>query len=127
MYGHTGPMVQGIMDDIHPDLGELDEPNTYANCDQVPTGYFSRFVAYGYVFGHFDVLSQADTSYSLVASLIAGDTPRQTAWHLENSMRAGASLEEAQAVRSIAMEVSCKAGVRWKHGVPEINSVGYIK
>lgn len=68
------------------------------------------------------MLSQADTSYSLVASLIAGDTPRQTAWHLENTMRAGASLGEAQAVRLIAMEVSSKAGVRWKSGVPEVGS-----
>lgn len=103
MYGETGPTVQGIMDTIYPDLG-----------------FFARFVAYGYVFGHNSVLSQAETSYSLVASLIAGDTPRQIGWHLANARRGGASLEQLKAVRLIAMEASAKAGVQWKAGVPEI-------
>jgi hypothetical protein len=73
------------------------------------------------VFGHNSVLSQAETSYSLVASLIAGDTPRQIGWHLANR-RGGASLEQLQAVRLIAMEASSKAGVQWKAGVPEITN-----
>ena len=72
------------------------------------------------MFGHNSVLSQAETSYSLVTSLIAGDTPRQIGWHLANARRGGASLEQLQAVRLIAMEASAKAGVQWKAGVPEI-------
>jgi len=104
MYGDTGPMVQGIMDTIYPDLG-----------------FFARFVAYGYVFGHNSVLTQAETSYALVASLIAGDTPRQIGWHLANARRGGASLEQQRAVRLIAMEASATAGVRWRApGVPQI-------
>ena len=68
-----------------------------------------------------DVLSQVEVSYILVAALIAMDTPRQIGWHLANAQHGGASVEEAKAIRQIAMEVAEKSGIKWRDSVPEIN------
>jgi hypothetical protein len=68
-----------------------------------------------------EYLSPLETSYSLVAALIAGDTPQQIAWHLAGAKRCGASSEEVQAVRSIAIEVAKHCGIQWKNPVPEID------
>lgn len=81
---------------------------------------FSQNVAYGHVYGYLDVTDQLETAYTLVSTLIAVDTPRQINWHMDNARRSGASLEQAKAVRRIAMEVAEAAGVRWKDGVPEV-------
>lgn len=81
---------------------------------------FSQNVAYGHVYGFLEVTDQLETAYTLVGTLIAGDTPRQINWHLDNARRSGASLEEAKAVRRIAMEASEVAGVKWRDGVPEV-------
>jgi hypothetical protein len=71
-------------------------------------------------YGFTDILSPLETSYTLVASLIGGDNPRQIQWHLNGARRGGATFEETMAVRTIAMEVASAAGVKWKHGVPEV-------
>ncbi len=49
------------------------------------------------------------------------DTPRQIAWHLANAQHGGATLQEAQAIRQITMEVAEKSGIRWKEAVPNVN------
>jgi hypothetical protein len=72
------------------------------------------------VYGYAEILNQLETSYVLVGSLIAADTPRQINWHLENARRGGASLEQIRAVRQIAIYASQSAGVRWRNVVPEI-------
>jgi hypothetical protein len=56
----------------------------------------------------------------LVGTLIAVDTPRQIGWHLDNARRGGASLEQARAIRQIAIEASQSAGVRWRDDVPAV-------
>jgi len=61
-----------------------------------------------------------ETSYALVAALIAGDTPLQIGWHMSNARRVGASLEEAQAVRQTSIDVAKFCGVRWIHSIPEV-------
>ena len=66
------------------------------------------------------MVSALETSYTLVAALIAVDTPRQINWHQENARRAGASKEEIRAVRAIAMEIGRSLGIEWKDGVPEV-------
>jgi hypothetical protein len=63
-------------------------------------------------------------SYIQVAALIAVDTPRNIGLHLDNARRDGASLEQAQAVRQIAMEASQAAGMRWRNEVPEVEGKG---
>jgi len=83
-------------------------------------GWFSNTIAYGSVYGHLDILNQLETSYVLVGTLIAADTPRQINWHLDNARRGGASLEQTQGVRQIAIEVSQSVGVKWRDGVPEV-------
>jgi hypothetical protein len=84
------------------------------------TGWFSNTIAYGSVYGYTGILSRLETSYVLVGTLIAVDTPRQIGWHLDNARRGGASLEQARAVRQVAMNASQRAGVRWRNQVPEV-------
>lgn len=83
-------------------------------------GFFSNTIGYGLTYGFTNVLSPLETSYVLVASLIASDTPRQINWHLDGARRNGATLEEVKAVRQIAIEAASAAGVKWKDGVPEV-------
>ncbi|KAK7472554.1 hypothetical protein VKT23_000669 [Stygiomarasmius scandens] len=103
VYGETATSVQGLLDAASPDMG-----------------WFSNTIGYGLTYGYTEILSELETLYMLVASLIATDTPRQIGWHLDNARRSGATLEQAKAVRAIAMEVSIAAGVRWKESVPEV-------
>ncbi|KAH8991087.1 hypothetical protein EDB86DRAFT_3184577 [Lactarius hatsudake] len=103
LYGETAGGVQDLLDKIYPDMG-----------------WFSNTIAYGSVYGHLDILNQLETSYVQVGALIAADTPRQVNWHLENARRGGASLEQTQAVRQIAIEVCQSVGIKWRDGVPEV-------
>ncbi|KAJ8522607.1 hypothetical protein ONZ45_g796 [Pleurotus djamor] len=103
IYGETSGPVQSLLDTIYPDLG-----------------WFSRTIGYGVVYGHHSVLSPIETSYVLVTSIIANDTPKQINWHLAGARRQGASLEEVKAVRQIAMEAAAFSGITWREGVPEV-------
>ncbi|KAF8274255.1 hypothetical protein EI94DRAFT_1768808 [Lactarius quietus] len=103
LYGPTADKTQSLLDKIYPDMG-----------------WFSNTIAYGSVYGHLDILNQLETSFVLVGTLIAADTPRQIDWHLDNARRGGASLEQTRAVRQIAIEVSQSIGVTWRDGVPEV-------
>ncbi|KAI0781435.1 hypothetical protein BD413DRAFT_464106 [Trametes elegans] len=103
MYRETADSVQALLDSAYPDLG-----------------WFSTTVGYGITYGGTDVLSQVESSYTLVAALVAVDTPRQVGWHLASARRGGADLAEVRAVRTIAIEVARAAGVRWRNEVPEV-------
>ncbi|KAK0452755.1 AhpD-like protein [Desarmillaria tabescens] len=103
-YGETAYTVQPFLREIYPD---------FALC--------TSFV-YGYTYSFFDILSPAETSFAMVAALIANDTPRQIDWHLQGSLRNGATLEEVKAVRQIAIEVAMASGVKWKNAIPDISS-----
>ncbi len=85
------------------------------------TEFFSTTFAYGYTYSFFNAVSPAETSFTMVAALIANDTPRQVDWHLQGSVRNGATLDEVRAVRQIAIEVAKASGVKWKNDVPDIN------
>jgi len=102
-YGDTTDSVQSLLDGIYPDLG-----------------YFSNTFAYGYTYSFTGVMSQAETSFAMVAALIAVDTPLQIGWHLNGAVRNGASIAEIQAVRKISIEVARAAGVKWKNEIPDI-------
>ncbi|KAF9012878.1 hypothetical protein BDZ89DRAFT_1077208 [Hymenopellis radicata] len=102
-YGETASTVQPFLKQINPDLE-----------------FFSTTFAYGWTYGFFKVTTPAETSFSMVAALIANDTPRQVDWHLRGAMRNGASLEEIKAVRQIAIEASQASGVQWKNEIPDI-------
>ncbi|KAL5533515.1 hypothetical protein ACEPAF_5291 [Sanghuangporus sanghuang] len=103
MYGSTAAPVQSLLESIHPDMG-----------------WFSKNIAYGHAYNSLKYPGQRDTSYAIVAALIAMDTPRQIGWHLANCRRGGASYEEVCAVRDIAIQVASICGVRWRDGVPEV-------
>jgi len=103
VYGETAVSVQGLLDSIYPDMG-----------------WFSNTIGYGLTYGFTDVTSQIETSYTLVAALIAGDTPRQIGWHLAGARRGGATLGQVKAVRQIVIEVATEAGVVWKNKIPDV-------
>ncbi|KAN0115891.1 AhpD-like protein [Russula decolorans] len=103
IYGETADDVQGLLERIHPD-----------------GRWFCNAIAYGSVCGYTEILDQLETSYVLVSSLIAVDTPNQIGWHLDNARRGGASLEQIRAVRQIAICASQSAGVRWRNVIPEV-------
>lgn len=95
-------------------------PLYFTKNESPSAGWFSNTIGYGLTYGFTEVLSPLETSYVLVAALIAGDTPRQIGWHLDGARRGGATFEEVQAVRKISMEVASSAGVKWKDLVPEV-------
>ncbi|VDC03923.1 unnamed protein product [Peniophora sp. CBMAI 1063] len=104
LYGDTAEGVQGLLDEAMPDLG-----------------WFCSTIAYGAIYGYLEYIDQLETSYMLVGTLVAGDTPLQITWHLNNARRGGATLEQARAAREIAVEASKAAGVVWKNAIPEVN------
>jgi len=102
-YGPQSDSVQSLLDSIYPDMG-----------------YLSNTLAYGWVYPFSKYLTAAETSFVLVATLVAVDTPRQIKWHLDGARRNGASEAEVRAVRQMAVEVVAQVGVRERHEVPEI-------
>lgn len=87
------------------------------------SGWFSKTIGYGVVYGHTDFISMLETSYIMIAALIAGDTPQQIVWHLEGAQRAGATLDEVRAVRNLSIEVAKFSGVQWRHSVPQVEVI----
>lgn len=65
--------------------------------------------------------SPVETSYAMIAALIAIDTPRQIEWHLGGAIRNGATREEVRAVRAIAMRIAKAAGIVWTHDIPDLD------
>jgi len=84
--------------------------------------WFSTTIGYGMVYSFTEMISAIETSYTLIASLIAIDVPRQIGWHLAGARRIGATVEEVRAVRKMAMEVAIRAGVQWREEVPDIEN-----
>jgi alkylhydroperoxidase/carboxymuconolactone decarboxylase family protein YurZ len=102
-YGETAGNVQAFLKNICPDFE-----------------FFSTAFAYGYVYAFPQVLSGIETSFAMVAALIASDTPKQIDWHLKGAVRNGAKISELQAVRKISIEVAQASGVVWKHEIPDV-------
>lgn len=122
MYRDTADKVQGLLDEVYPDMGQASSvyPDVYTILTST-SGWFSKVIGYGMTYGETDVLSQVEISYILVTALISMDTPRQIAWHLANAQHGGATLEEAKAVRQISMEIAEKSGIKWRDAVPDVN------
>jgi alkylhydroperoxidase/carboxymuconolactone decarboxylase family protein YurZ len=118
-YGETAESVQAFLKDIYPDFGKCLQPSFKFSLTPA-TEFFSTTFAYGYVYAFPQVLSAAETSFAMIAALIASDTPKQLAWHLTGALRNGAHLSEVQAIRSISIEVAKASGVVWKNEIPDI-------
>ncbi|KAH0836849.1 AhpD-like protein [Lanmaoa asiatica] len=101
-YGETAKPTEALLSAIYPDLG-----------------YYITSFGYGYGYSFMGATSPMETSFAMIAALIAIDTPRQIAWHLEGALRNGATREEVRAVRAIAIQISKAAGVVWKHDIPD--------
>jgi hypothetical protein len=87
------------------------------------TAWFSTAVGYGTVYSFTEIVTAIETSYTLIASLIAVDVPRQIGWHLAGARRIGATVEEVRAVRKMAMVVATRAGVQWREEVPDVEHI----
>ena len=96
------------------------------NTEHYTVGWFARTIGYGLTYGPTEILSSLETSYTLVAALIAGDTPQQITWHLDGAQRAGATFEEVQAVREISIEVAKLSGICWRHSVPQVEKFSSV-
>ncbi|KAL5533513.1 hypothetical protein ACEPAF_5289 [Sanghuangporus sanghuang] len=103
LHGSNTESINSTFYEIHPDMG-----------------WFGRAIVCGHVWGAQNVLSRRETSFILVAANIAMQTPTQIVWHLESARRAGASTEEINAVREIAMRAAAACGVQWPLGVPKV-------
>ena len=121
MYRDTADHVQGLLDEVYPDMGKSSVNAPFYKTNVGTSGWFSNTVGYGITYGATDVLTQVEISYILVAALIAMDTPRQIGWHLANAQHGGASLQEVRAIRQISIEVSEKSGIQWKGPIPEVD------
>lgn len=102
-YGATSSSVSDLLNEIYPDLG-----------------FFSKTIGYGFVYSCMEGVSEVETSFVMVASLVATDVPLQIGWHLDGARRNGASEEEAEAVRRMAIDVAEHAGVVRRFEVPEV-------
>lgn len=79
-----------------------------------------KTIGYGVVYGHTDIISMLETLHVMIAALVAGDTPQQITWHLDNAQKAGATFDEVRAVREVSLEVAKISGVQWRHSVPQV-------
>lgn len=78
-------------------------------------------MGYGYVYAFMGATSPAETSFAMIAALIAIDTPRQIAWHLQGALRNGATRDQVRAVREMAIRISEAAGITWKDAIPDLD------
>lgn len=125
MYRETADQVQGLLDEIYPDVGQSFRllKIAFRMMTTILLGWIAKIMGYGMTYNETDLFSQVEISYILVAALIAVDTPRQIAWHLLNAQHGGASLSEAKAIRTISMKVAEVSGIKWRDAVPEVLSV----
>lgn len=114
IYGETADSVQASFNNGYPDLGEMASSQPLSVLKPIP----GRMVyQYHLLWSNVQVRRRS-------LSVIASGSPRQMIqWHLNGPRRTGATLEEIQAVRKIAMEVASAAGINWKNGVPEVKDL----
>ncbi|KAF4982018.1 hypothetical protein FZEAL_2268 [Fusarium zealandicum] len=70
-------------------------------------GLMARLI-YGYVLSNTDVLTQAETSFVLIAGLVPQDVNPQLKGHLRGALNGGASVDEVRAVRDVVIRI-CEA------------------
>ncbi|CAJ0551149.1 Ff.00g110790.m01.CDS01 [Fusarium sp. VM40] len=69
-------------------------------------------MTYGYVLSNTDVLTPAETSFVLIASLIPQDVSPQLKGHLRGALNGGATVDEVRAVRDIVIKICEASGMR---------------
>ncbi|KAF5532944.1 carboxymuconolactone decarboxylase [Fusarium phyllophilum] len=69
-------------------------------------------LTYGYVLSNTDVLTPAETSFVLIASLIPQDVNPQLKGHLRGALSGGASVDEVRAVRDVVIKICEASGMK---------------
>ncbi|KAL7273014.1 hypothetical protein RUND412_004158 [Rhizina undulata] len=67
--------------------------------------YMCITLVYGPIYAFNEIITKLETSFCLIGSLIAISCPVQIGWHLDGALRNGATVEEVQAVREMAIRV----------------------
>jgi alkylhydroperoxidase/carboxymuconolactone decarboxylase family protein YurZ len=62
-------------------------------------------LVYGPIYAFSEILPDVETSFAMIAALIAIEAPLQVRWHVDGALRHGATQEEIDAVREIAESV----------------------
>jgi len=86
-------------------MGQMDRSGTE------DLGLTARLM-YGYILSNTSVLTAAESSYVLVASLIPQDVNPQLKGHLKGALNHGASIEEVKAVREVVMRICEASGMK---------------
>ncbi|CCT72340.1 uncharacterized protein FFB20_12246 [Fusarium fujikuroi] len=86
-------------------MGQLDQSGA------PDLGLLAR-LTYGYVLSNTDVLTPAETSFVLIASLIPQDVNPQLKGHLRGAFNGGASVDEVRAVRDIVIKICEASGMK---------------
>ncbi|KAH7242398.1 AhpD-like protein [Fusarium tricinctum] len=95
IYGNISRRIMGQLDRSGaPDLGLLAR------------------LTYGYVLSNTDVLTPAETSFVLIASLIPQDVNPQLKGHLRGALNGGATVDEVRAVRDVVIKICEASGMR---------------
>ena len=86
-------------------------------------GLIARLL-YGYVLSNISLLSARDTSFCIIAGLIPQDVNPQLKGHLKGALNNGASVEQINAVREVALwiceEVGDERRKAWKDDVAKL-------
>ncbi|KAM0354152.1 hypothetical protein ACHAPU_001187 [Fusarium lateritium] len=69
-------------------------------------------LTYGYVLSNTDVLTPAETSFVLIASLIPQDVNPQLKGHLRGALNGGATVDEVRAVRDVVIRICEASGMK---------------
>ncbi|KAI7781217.1 carboxymuconolactone decarboxylase [Diaporthe eres] len=69
-------------------------------------------LAYGYLLSTTSVLSEAETSFVMIAGLVPQDVNPQLKGHLRGALNGGASVEQVRAVRQVSIQVCRASGMR---------------
>jgi len=86
-------------------MGQMDRSGTE------DLGLTARLM-YGYVLSNTNVLSQAESSFVLIAGLIPQDVNPQLKGHLKGALNGGATVDEVKAVREIVIRICEASGMK---------------
>lgn len=86
-------------------MGQMDRSGTE------DLGLMARLM-YGYILSNTTVLTEAESSFVLIAGLIPQDVNPQLKGHLKGAINNGATFEQVRAVRDIVLMVCEAAGMK---------------
>lgn len=103
VYGKISPRVRNQMASAYPDLAQYAINHVYA-----PLLSYTK------------ILSPKETSLVVIACLIPQDVNPQLKGHLKGALNNGATKEEVEAVRQMAITICQWCGIQWRNPVAKL-------